>query len=245
MGEAATSRLTQLHEGTPGLPWWRNRAVRRKFTSRGLRHWAGEPAGHLGAESSPSRRTAGPASARKTSPPCLSTLIAQVVPGAVHECDVPVPPCSAFRLLSSLSYSHAWPPFAVAKATQVCTRNRTSPVAAEEPPSSRDPITRPLRRSPRHPRLSLRPPTSVHLIVWCGDTPVVLRSLDDRCGERHKRANRAWSARWPASPKGASKVSHEARRNSEECVGSARIAGPSRGHPPWLRLFNPQNAFVH
>ena len=36
---------------------------------RGLRHWAGEPAGHLGAES-PSRRTAGPASARKTSPPC-------------------------------------------------------------------------------------------------------------------------------------------------------------------------------
>ena len=26
-------------------------------------------------------------------------------------------------------------------------------------------------------------------------------SLDDRC-ERHKRASRAWSARWPASPKG-------------------------------------------
>ena len=36
---------------------------------RGLCHWAGEPAGHLVAES-PSRRTAGPASARKTSPPC-------------------------------------------------------------------------------------------------------------------------------------------------------------------------------
>ena len=36
---------------------------------RGLRHWAGEPARHLGAES-PSRRSAGPASARKTSPPC-------------------------------------------------------------------------------------------------------------------------------------------------------------------------------
>ena len=45
------------------------------------------------------------------------------------------------------------------------------------------------------------PSTSVHVIVWCGDTPVVLRSLDDRC-ERHKRASGAWSERWPASPKG-------------------------------------------
>ena len=35
----------------------------------GLCHWAGEPAGHLGAESS-SRRIAGPASARKSSPRC-------------------------------------------------------------------------------------------------------------------------------------------------------------------------------
>ena len=33
MGEAAESRLTQLHEGTPGLAWWRDRAVRRKSTS--------------------------------------------------------------------------------------------------------------------------------------------------------------------------------------------------------------------
>ena len=37
--------------------------------TRGLCHWASEPAGHLGAES-PSRRTARPASARKTSSPC-------------------------------------------------------------------------------------------------------------------------------------------------------------------------------
>ena len=44
------------------------------------------------------------------------------------------------------------------------------------------------------------PPTSVHVIVWCGDAPVLLRSLDDRC-ERHTRASRAWSERWPASPK--------------------------------------------
>ena len=41
------------------------------------------------------------------------------------------------------------------------------------------------------------PPTSLHVMVWCGDTPVVLPSLGDRC-ERHKRASlRAWSARHP------------------------------------------------
>ena len=34
MWEAAESRLTQLHEGTPGLAWRRDRAVRRKSTSR-------------------------------------------------------------------------------------------------------------------------------------------------------------------------------------------------------------------
>ena len=45
------------------------------------------------------------------------------------------------------------------------------------------------------------PPTSVHGIVRCGDTPAVLRSLGDRC-ERYKHASRAWRARWPASPKG-------------------------------------------
>ena len=47
-------------------------------------------------------------------------------------------------------FSHAWP-FPAAKATQVFTRNRTSPVADGESPPSRDPTTRPLRRSPRHP----------------------------------------------------------------------------------------------
>ena len=86
----------------------------------------------------------------------LCTLIVRriVPPGRgarMRECNAPVPPCSAFfRLLTSLSYSHAWP-FALAKATQVCTRIRTSLVAIEEPPSSRDPTTRPLRKSPRHP----------------------------------------------------------------------------------------------
>ena len=72
MGEAAESRLTQLHEGTPGLAWCLVSGSRgpTQIHIRGLLcHWAGEPAGHLGAES-PSRRTARPASARKTSSPC-------------------------------------------------------------------------------------------------------------------------------------------------------------------------------
>ena len=110
-----------------------------------LGRWAGGP---------PRRRVTEPtnrrARKRQENKPALSTLIARAVLGAVRECDVPVPPCSVFRLLSLLSYSHAWP-FAVAKATQVCTRDRTSPVAVKEPPPSRDPSTRPLRRSPRHP----------------------------------------------------------------------------------------------
>ena len=65
------------------------------------------------------------------------------------------------------------------------------------------------------------PPTSVHVIVWCGDTPVVLRSLGDRC-ERHKTQARAAPGVHvgQSAPKAASKVSHEARRSSEECVGS-------------------------
>ena len=79
------------------------------------------------------------------------------------------------------------------------------------------------------------PPTSVHVIVWCGDTPVVLQSLDDRC-ERYKRASRAWSARWQASPKGASKVSHEARRSSEECVGSHESHRPNYESPRFVMV---------
>ena len=58
-------------------------------------------------------------------------------------------------------------------------------------------------------------------------SPVTRRSM--RACERHKRASRAWSARWPASPKGASKLSHEARRSSKEYVGSTRIAPPQLG----------------
>ena len=141
----------------------------------------------------------------------MSTLIARIAPGAVRECDVLVPPYSAFRLLSSLSYWHAWP------ATQVCTRNCTSPVAVEESPSSRDPTTRPLRRSPRHPRISLRR----RCMSSCGAETHPLFSGDSAidASDTSARAAPRVHVGQPA-PKAASKVSHDARRSSEECVGS-------------------------
>ena len=64
------------------------------------------------------------------------------------------------------------------------------------------------------------PPTSVHIIVWCGDTPAC-------CSPATRRSMRATQARAAPGvdvgqppPKAASKLSHEARRSSEECVGS-------------------------
>ena len=141
----------------------------------------------------------------------------------MRECNFPVPPCSAFRLLSSLSYSHAWP-FGTIRSGQSHPGLYTQP---HQPGSGRR-VTA-LARSNHStateepaPSVTL-PPTSVHVIVWCGDTPVVLRSLDDRC-ERHKRASRAWSARWPASPKG--RIGTEPRGPSQlrGVRGVARIA---------------------
>ena len=67
------------------------------------------------------------------------------------------------------------------------------------------------------------PPTSVHVIVWCGDTPVVPRSFHsaiDASDDTSARAAPGVRVGQPAAPKAASKLSHEARRSSEECVGS-------------------------
>ena len=148
----ASGRL--LGEGTPSSVWGRDSALRpwlRRNSGSGisstgpvsrravkpLSHQAGEP----------------PSPQDQENEPASSTLTLRTLPDALRACGVPTLPCAAFRLLSSPAHSRAWP-FAVAKAkaTQVCTRNRTSPVAADEPPSSRDPTTtRPLRRSPRHP----------------------------------------------------------------------------------------------
>ena len=110
-------------------------------------------------------------------------------------------PCAAvFRLSSPLvaHSAHAWP-FAVATATQFrrFKRSRLAGIGAPSSSSGSDHST-----ATEEPAQSVTlPPTSPHAIVWCGDTPVVHRPLDDRC-ERHKRASRAWSACWPASPKG-------------------------------------------
>ena len=163
--------------------------------------------------------------------PALYTLTARIVPGAVRKCDVPVPPCSAFRLLSSLSYSHAWP-FAVAKATQVCTRNCTSPVAIEESPPSRDPSTRPLRRSPRHPWLSLQR----RYMSSCGAETHLLfsgHSTIDASGTSARTAPGVHVGQ-PAPKAAASKVSHEARRSSEECVGSYASHHPNYESPRFV-----------
>ena len=74
------------------------------------------------------------------------------------------------------------------------------------------------------------PPTSVNVIVWCGDTPVVLRrSLGDRC-ERHKRASRAWSAGWSVSTKG--RVESEPRGPSQ----LRGVRGVARTAPSQLRI---------
>ena len=78
---------------------------------RGLCHWAGEPAGHLGAES-PSRRTARPASARKTSPPCphrLHGLFRARCANAMSRCLRALPFASSRRSLTHTLGHSQWP----------------------------------------------------------------------------------------------------------------------------------------
>ena len=149
----------------------------------------------------------------------MLTLIARIVPVAVRECDAPVPLCSAFRLLSSLSYSYLLlTRLAIrsGQSPQVCTRNRTSPIAVEEQPPSRDPTTRPLWRSPRHLLLSLRR----RCMSSCGAETHLLFSGHSAIDASDTSARAAPGAHvGQPAPKAASKVSHEARRSSEECVG--------------------------
>ena len=112
------------------------------------------------ADGAPSRRITEPTSRkardeRQAIELSSFTLPPRAVTYAPRECGVPTPPRSPFRLLSSLALSCAWP-FAVARATQVCRRNRkTSPAPFGESSLSRDPATRPLWASPSRPRLSL------------------------------------------------------------------------------------------
>ena len=115
---------------------------------RGLCHWAGEPAGHLGAES-PSRRTARPASARKTSSPCPHWLrgLSQTHHVNAVSRHRRVPPFASSRRPLTHALAHLqWqepPRFIDASAT--------SRASIKEPSPSRGPTTRPLQASPRHP----------------------------------------------------------------------------------------------
>ena len=115
---------------------------------RGLCHWAGEPAGHLGAES-PSRRTARPASARKTSSPCPHWLrgLSQTHHVNAVSRHRRVPPFASSRRPLTHALAHLqWqepPRFIDASAT--------SRASIKEPSPSRGPTTRPLQTSPRHP----------------------------------------------------------------------------------------------
>ena len=96
-----------------------------------------------------------PARKRQENKLALSALAPRAFPDTPRECGVPTPPCSALRLLSSPAHSRACP-FAVARATQVYRRKRNQPGINKRASPSRGRTTRPLRASPRHPRLSLR-----------------------------------------------------------------------------------------
>ena len=168
--------------------------VRRKSTSgasaTGPVSRRATSACNLGAES-PSRRTARPASARKTSPPCPHWL--QGLSQTHHvKYGAPTPPCSALRLLSSPAHSRACP-FAVTRATPVYKRKRNQPGINQRAISSpsRGPTTRPLRASPRHPRLSLRR----RCMSSCGAETHLLFTGHSAIDASDTSARRAWSER--------------------------------------------------
>ena len=192
----ALNSTTRLHEGTPGLAWWLDRAVRRNSISgaSALRHWATGPVSRR-ATSAPSHR-AGDPPVGPQAPGKQARLVhtdrtdifgngaRMRCPGASVLCLLP--PLVAL-LLARLAirsgqshpglYTQPHQPGSGQRATALA---RSGHSAATEEPA---------------PSVTL-PPTSVHVIVWCGDTTVLLRSLGDRCArERHnKRArSRAWS----------------------------------------------------
>ena len=214
------SRLTQLREGTPGLAWWRDRAVRRKSTS-------GASATGLvsrRATSAPSHRAdepPGPQAPEKQARLVHTDRTDRSGRGARMRCPGASVLCLSAPLIRS-GQSH--PGF--------YTQLRTSAVAVEEPPSSRDPTTRSQRRSPRHSWLSLRR----RCMSSCGAETHLLFSghstsdASDTAQARKPRLEAGVHVGQPA-PKAASKVSHEARRSSEEYAGSARPHRPNYESP--------------
>ena len=116
----------------------------------GVCHWAGEPRAGRAVESQ-SRRATERARGRQPSPPRplrASTPVA--VPDAPRNFDAPLPPHSAFRLLSLLAHTRTWP-FAVAKATGLPNASATRLDVTTGPQTSRDPPTEHLPAIPHRP----------------------------------------------------------------------------------------------
>ena len=162
---------------------------------RGLCHWAGKPAGHLGAES-PSRRTSGPASARKPSPPCshrFHGLFQARSANAMSRCLRALPFASSRRSLTRTLGHSQWPkpPRFVHATAPARWRFKSHRLRA----------IRPLGRY-GGARAILDSPSDVgachrvvrrHTCFFTGHSAIDSSDTSVR---------RAWSARCPASPKG-------------------------------------------
>ena len=157
---------------TPSPAWWRDAALaERKPTSgaRGLCHWAGELTARQAAEP-PSRRAAECASASKPSPPRPHRPQGQFEthPAKIH---VHTPPCSAFRLHSSPTRT---------RLLAILSGQNHPVLWTQAQPSDWDRIATALSGSGHStakeehaPSAVALPPTSLHAIVWCVDTPVL------------------------------------------------------------------------
>ena len=158
----------------------------------------------------------------------MSALAPRAFPDAPRECGVPTPPCSALRLLSSPAHSRACP-FAVARATQVYRRKRNQPG---------------INLRGHRPR-AVRPPDRYGRVRAIRDSPSDVAACH-RVVRRHiccspvtrRRSMRATQARaapgvnvYQPAPMAASKLSNEARRSSEECVGSHESHRPNYESP--------------
>ena len=150
MGGAAESRLTQLHEGTAGLAWWRDRAVRCKSISG------------ASATGPVSRRATSAPSHRADEPPGPQEPGRQA--RLVHTDRTDRSGRGARMRSPNASVLCLSPPLVALLLTRFVIRSGQShPGLYTQPhqpdsgrrvtasPPSRDPTTRPLRRSPRHP----------------------------------------------------------------------------------------------
>ena len=179
----------QIHSSA----WWSDRAPRRDsgsgvFFTRPVSRQAATPPSHRAGEppsaQAPGKRAHHLATSPAPDPTAIPDTVRMRCPdAAVFRLSPPL----VARPLTTPGHSQ-WPePPGFADATTA-----TSPGAVEELSPSRDPTTRPLRAADESAPSVTLPPTSLHAIVWCGDTPV-LQSLDDR-RERAWRRTKAWNS---------------------------------------------------